>query len=454
MTDGDADDRATVDGSSADANGPGATHGRQSDHPDRTAVDRSDDDRVVTDGSGVAPDALAQRVLDGELRLHELEDHSDHETATAARRQVIETETDADLSTIGSYAFPAANADDNVENMLGAAQIPLGVAGPVVVDGGVASGEHYLPLATTEGALVASVNRGCSTIQAAGGASARVIESGMTRAPVFAVSGVAEAETVVEWVGEHVDDLRTAAESTTSHGELLDVDPYVVGDSVYLRFVYDTKDAMGMNMATIATGEACELVESETPAELVALSGNLCSDKKPAAINAIGGRGHTVVADVLLPTDLVEDRLHTTPDDIAEANTRKNLVGSAKAGALGFNAHAANVVAAAFLATGQDEAHVVEGANTITTVEAREDGLYASVSLASLQVGTVGGGTSLATQSEALELLGLAGGGDPPGSNADALAEVIATGALAGELSLLAAQAARHLSSAHEELGR
>jgi hydroxymethylglutaryl-CoA reductase (NADPH) len=232
------------------------------------------------------------------------------------------------------------------------------------------------------------------------------------------------------------------------------VTPYVVGDSVFLRFRYDTKDAMGMNMATIATEEACAVVEAETPADLVALSGNLCTDKKPAAINAVEGRGRTVAADVLLPHEEVESRLKTTASAIAEANTRKNLVGSAKAGSLGFNAHAANVVAAAFLALGQDIAQVVEGANAITTVEERDEGLYASVTLASLEVGTVGGGTKLPTQSEALDVVGVRGGGDPAGSNADALAEVIATGALAGELSLLGALASDHLASAHDELGR
>jgi len=400
------------------------------------------------------PDTLADRVRDGELRLHELEDYADHDTAAAARRRLLERETGADLSTTGEYAFDASEADANVENALGATQVPLGVAGPVPVDGGAADGNHWLPLATTEGALVASVNRGLSTLRTAGGATARVTKSGMTRAPVFRVTGVAEAETVVEWVRDHEADLAAAAEETTGHGELLGVEPYVVGDSVYLRFAYDTKDAMGMNMATIATRAACEVVEAETPAELVALSGNLCTDKKPAAINAVEGRGRTVVADAVIPEDVVAERLDTTPEAIVEANTRKNLVGSAKAGSLGFNAQAANVVAAAFLATGQDEAQVVEGANAITSVEAREEGLYASISLASLEVGTVGGGTKLPTQREALSVLGVGGGGDPPGSNADALGEVIAVGALAGELSLLAALASRHLSSAHEDLGR
>ncbi|MFB6138707.1 MAG: 3-hydroxy-3-methylglutaryl-CoA reductase, partial [Halobacteriaceae archaeon] len=217
---------------------------------------------------------------------------------------------------------------------------------------------------------------------------------------------------------------------------------------------YDTKDAMGMNMATIATEAAADVVEAETAAELVAVSGNLCADKKPAAINAVEGRGHSVTADVTLPADQVAETLKTTPAAMAEANTRKNLVGSAKAGSLGFNAQVANVVAAAFLATGQDAAQVVEGANAITTVEDRGDALYASVTLSSLEVGTVGGGTGLPAQAAALDVLGVRGGGDPPGANADALAEVVAAGALAGELSLLAALAARHLGSAHATHGR
>jgi len=399
-------------------------------------------------------DTLVRRVRDGELRLHELEDHADADTATEARRRIVEADAGVDLGAVGAYGFPADRADANIENMIGAAQIPMGVAGPVTVHGGAMAGERYLPMATTEGALLASVNRGCSVIDAAGGATARVTKSGMTRAPVFRVDDVAEAEALVEWVRDNEERLREAAEATTSHGELTDITPYVVGDSVFLRFRYDTKDAMGMNMATIATRAAAEAVEEATTASLVALSGNLCTDKKPAAINAVEGRGRSVTADVLVPRETVEERLHTTPEAVAEVNTRKNLVGSAKAGSLGFNAHVANVVAAVFLATGQDAAQVVEGSNAITTAEAREDGLYVSVSLASLEVGTVGGGTKLPTQGDALDLLGVAGGGDPPGSNADALAESVAVGALAGELSLLAALGSRHLSSAHESLGR
>jgi hydroxymethylglutaryl-CoA reductase (NADPH) len=276
----------------------------------------------------------------------------------------------------------------------------------------------------------------------------------MTRAPVFRVTDVAEAEAVAAWIEDNRDALAAAAEATTGHGELLEARAYVVGDSVFVRFAYDTKDAMGMNMATIATEAAAGVVTAETPAELVALSGNLCADKKPAAINAVEGRGRTAAADVRLPRETVGEVLKTTPEAVVEVNARKNYAGSAKAASLGFNAQAANVVAAVFLATGQDAAQVVEGANAITTAEVREGDLYASITLASLELGTVGGGTKLPTQREALAVLGPVGGGNPPGTNADALAEVVAAGALAGELNLLSALASNNLADAHADLGR
>jgi hydroxymethylglutaryl-CoA reductase (NADPH) len=203
---------------------------------------------------------LADRVQSGDLRLYELEDHADADTAAAARRELLERETGADTDALGSFTFDADGVDANIENLAGGAQLPLGVAGPVAVDGGAAEDEFYLPMATTEGALVASVNRGCSAITAAGGANARVTKTGMTRAPVFRVEDVTEGAEVAEWAKDNHDALKEAAEGTTSHGELTDVTPYVVGDSVYLRFRYDTKDAMGMNMATIATEAASEVV--------------------------------------------------------------------------------------------------------------------------------------------------------------------------------------------------
>ncbi len=406
-------------------------------------------------------DDLVDRVSAGELRLHELDAHADEATAAEVRRLLLHRRTGADLDTVADYSFhPEQAVGSNIENLIGGAQVPMGVVGPIPInvddDDGAVSGERYLPLATTEGALVASVNRGCAAIRTSGSATARVLKNAMTRAPVFRVADVGEAASVAAWVRGNHAALAGAAEATTNHGELRSATPYVVGDNVFVRFAYDTKDAMGMNMATIATEEAAGVIEAETPAELVALSGNLCSDKKPAAVNAVEGRGRTVSADVTLSRETVADVLKTTPEAVAEANTRKNLVGSAKAGSLGFNAHVANTVAAAFLATGQDAAQVVEGSNAITTVDVRDGGdtLYASLTIASLEVGTVGGGTKLPTQTEALDVVGVRGGGDPAGSNADALAEVVTTAALGGELSLLGALASSHLASAHEELGR
>lgn len=399
-------------------------------------------------------ETFAERLRSGDLRWYELEDETDPDTATDARRLALEGETATSLETVGSYTFEAAAATANIENMVGAIQVPLGVAGPLPVDGAHADGAYRLPLATTEGALVASVNRGCAVLREAGGATARITATGMTRAPVFAVPDVETGADVIEWVTENESRLAAAAEETTSHGRLTDIDPHLVGRRLFLRFSFTTGDAMGMNMVTIATRAACDLIESETAADLIALSGNLCSDKKPAAVNAVNGRGRTVTAEIEIPAAVIDDVLGTTPEAMAELHHSKVYLGGAKAVSLGFNAHAANVIAASFLATGQDEAHVVEGANTITSMRPTESGLYASVTCASLQLGTVGGGTTLPTQREALDILGLAGGGEPSGSNADALAEIIAAGVLAGELSLIGALAARQLSSAHEELGR
>ncbi len=394
------------------------------------------------------------RVVSGDLPLYAVEDELPPEEAADVRRRAVEELADSDLTEVGRL-HDAEEARSNVENAVGATRVPLGVAGPLDVDGEHADGEYYLPLATTEGALVASVNRGCRAVADAGGATARVSKDGMTRAPVFRVDDVAEAKNLAIWAeDEGFESLKEAADSTTSHGELLDVEATVSGDSVYLRFRYSTGDAMGMNMATVATRQAAAVVERETDAELVALSGNMCADKKPAAVNVVEGRGKSVAADVTVPHDVVEEVLKSTADEIQEVAHRKTHVGSARAASLGANAHAANVVAALYLATGQDVAQVVEASSAFTSMEAREEGLYASVSLPAVEVGTVGGGTALPTQKEALELMGVAGGGDVVGAHADEFAEVVAAAVLAGELSLHAALASDSLDSAHEDLGR
>ncbi len=400
-------------------------------------------------------DDYIERIRNGSVKLYALEKELGVREGVRVRRKFIEEEAGVNLDAIGSFSMDIDQAvKKNIENMIGAVQVPVGVAGPLAVKGEYAKKSCYLPLATTEGALVASVNRGCSLITRAGGADVRILRDGMTRAPVFAARDIVHAREVVAWVEEHMTEIREAAESTTSHGKLFEIVPYVAGTNVFLRMEFDTKDAMGMNMVTIAGAKVGDLVERETGARLVALSGNMCTDKKPAAINLIRGRGKTVVAGVKLSDDLIANILKTDAEMLVLANYRKNMVGSALAGSLGFNAQAANVIAAMFIACGQDAAHVVEGSTCMTTVEKVDGGAYVAVTLPALPVGTVGGGTGLSTQRECLEMLGVRGGGTPPGANARALAEIVAAGVLAGELSLLGALAAQHLARAHQQLGR
>jgi len=391
----------------------------------------------------------------GSLKLYELEKDLAPVDAIRVRREFIEQETKTSLANIGIFSIDIDRVvQRNCENMIGTVQVPVGVAGPLVVNGDYAKGAFWLPLATTEGALVASVNRGCSAITKAGGADVRILHDGMTRAPVFAVKSIVHAKQVVDWVDAHRDELAAVAQSTTSHGKLTDIVTFVAGTSVFVRLEFDTKDAMGMNMVTIASANVADEIARQTGARLVALSGNMCTDKKPAAINGILGRGRSTVAGIALSHELIAQVFKTDAPTLVEVNTRKNLVGSARAGSMGFNAHAANVVAAMFIACGQDAAHAIDGATCMTTIDLTPTGVYVAVTLPSLPVGTVGGGTGVGTQQECLKMLGVAGGGDPPGANAKKLAEIIASGVLAGELSLIGAQAAQHLARAHKELGR
>jgi len=398
---------------------------------------------------------IYSRLKNGSCKLYELEKELSPLDAIRVRRVYIEQETGTTLENIGIFSLDIERVvKRNCENMIGTVQVPVGVAGPLLIDGEYAQGRYYLPLATTEGALVASVNRGCSAITRAGGAQVRILHDGMTRAPVFAADTIVHAKQVADWVATHRDDLRGVAESTTSHGKMTDVVTYIAGTSVFVRIEFDTKDAMGMNMVTIASAKVAELIAEHTGARLIALSGNMCSDKKPAAINGIMGRGRSVVAGISLSHELIGQILKTDARSLFEVNYRKNLVGSARAGSMGFNAHAANVVAAMFIACGQDAAHAIDGSTCITTVDLTDSGVYISVTLPSLPVGTVGGGTGLETQQECLKILGVAGSGNPPGTNARKLGEIIGAGVLAGELSLLGALAAQHLARAHQQLGR
>jgi hydroxymethylglutaryl-CoA reductase (NADPH) len=394
----------------------------------------------------------------GELRLSEVDDFvGSKNLGVLVRRLFLEEIRGVSLSSIGSTIIDFEDVvGRNIENPIGAVQIPLGVVGPLRIVGEHASGDFYVPLATSEGALVASISRGAKAITTSGGAFAVVYRDGMTRAPLFRTPSARRAVDLVRWVMDSYEAIKREAESTTRYGKLVSIEPYVAGNNVWLRFRFTTGDAMGMNMVTIAVDRASKyIVENFEDVELVALSGNMCTDKKPAYINAILGRGKSVVAEAIIRRDVVEDVLKASVDDMVDVNNRKNLLGTSLAGGIGLNAHVANVIAAIFIATGQDAAQVVESSIAYTWMEKTRDGdLYASVTLPSLEVGTVGGGTWLPTQREALSLLGVFGPGDPPGVNAIKFAEIVASTALAGEINLVAALASDQLAKAHERLGR
>ena len=307
--------------------------------------------------------------------------------------------------------------------------------------------EYYTPLATTEGALVASISRGCKATTESGGITVYVENIGITRGPVFKLKNLSEAMRSEIWIEKNFKNLAKLAESTSSHLKLLKADYKVVGRNLFVRFYFNTGDAMGMNMATIATEVMVKLIEQKTKAKCVSLSGNFCVDKKPSWLNFILGRGKKVWAECLLPKKVVTNVLKVTPEEIIEVVEKKCHLGSMISGSLGYNSHFANIAAAIFAATGQDLAHVVEASLGITSAEVLENGdLYFSIYLPSLIVGTVGGGTHLPAQQEALKIMKV-------GSVLE-YAMVVGAAILAGELSLIASLAEGSLAKAHQRLGR
>lgn len=341
--------------------------------------------------------------------------------------------------------------DKNIEYFIGTVKVPVGVAGPLRVNGLHASGDYLVPLATTEAALVASYHRGSRLITAAGGASAMLLNEGVTRTPVFAFYNLAQAGQFVAWVTTQYDTFKSIAQSTTAHGQLHDINVTLEGNHVYLVFEYLTGDASGQNMVTIATNAVFEFIMQHSPLEpeYAFLDGNLSGDKKANSHVLRGVRGKKVTAEVHLTPELVKKHLHTTPEKMVQFGHMTTL-GGALSGSIGVNAHYANALAALYIACGQDAACVAESAVGITRMELnKHGGLYASVTLPNLMLGTVGGGTGLPSQKACLDILGLAGSG-----NARALAEVAAGLCLAGELSIVGAFSAGHFSRAHHKLAR
>jgi hydroxymethylglutaryl-CoA reductase (NADPH) len=400
---------------------------------------------------------LVRELAAGEIGFHQIPRELPAAEAAEIRRLALEESTGVSLEHIARFSLDADRAATrHCENLIGAAQIPMGIVGPVRIRGEHIDDEVAVPLATTEGALLASVNRGCAAIRRAGGAVVHVEDVGMTRAPVFRTTGIEQTNAFLSWVAGHQDDIRRVTEATSRFLRLVEVKPRSLGTTVFLRFRFETGDAMGMNMVTIACDRAVnDLITPATGVPCIALSGNVCVDKKASAINFQEGRGKRIWAEVELVGEPLERTLKSSARGLIEANFRKNMLGSIAAGAMGWNSQMANVLAALFIATGQDLAHVVEGAMGITTIEPKgENGVLFSVYLPDCPLGAIGGGTGLATQREALALLGVVPDETRPGRAALRLAEIVGAVVLAGEISLMSAFTSSDLARAHERLGR
>lgn len=364
----------------------------------------------------------------------------------------------------------------NCQNMIGSVEVPVGIAGPVPVrlmhEEATTEVEYTLPLATTEGALIASIHRGCKAIRKAGGSRAIVQQRGMTRAPIFRCRDGVSALAFLRWVERQQDVFTQTAQEVSTHLTFIGLDGWVQGNLIFLRCRYAPDQAMGMNMVSIALDRAWQVLKEdvvqqlpESEVEMVALSGNLCTDKKTAAINRLLGRGWWVQAEVFLSDLVIEEVLKTSAVHIERVHRGKNLIGSQLAGDAAQNMHIANAAAALLIATGQDPAHTVDVSQGATSVELQEGGLYIAVTLPTVPIGVVGGGTWLPAQNAARRLLLYSRSEGALTSNDGAaersamptaaqLAGAVGVAALAGEISGLAALASHHLARAHEQLGR
>jgi hydroxymethylglutaryl-CoA reductase (NADPH) len=344
-----------------------------------------------------------------------------------------------------------AEYEGHIENFLGEARTPVGLAGPIRVNGASARADYYVPLATHEAALVASYSRGMQIASEAGGVSAWVLNQGVTRAPGFAFRTTSQAGLFVAWALENLERFKEVAASTTSHGRLTDMRITVEGNHVYLNFEYYTADAAGQNMVTLATEAVCRHIETSSPHKprYWFVEANMSGDKKASAQSYLTVRGRKVTAETILAAGLVQRRLSTTPQRMSEY-WRMSTLGGVMSGTMGVHGHISNGLAALYLACGQDIACVAESSVGVTRMEVTEEGdLYAAVTLPNLIVGTVGGGTGLPTPRACLNILGLRGEG-----KAGAFAELCGAVVLAGELSIVGALCAGHFARAHERLAR
>ena len=370
------------------------------------------------------------------------------------RRALIEQECKIDLKNLEPPAAVIGDAEKkNCEQMFGVVSVPVGYAGPLrMTFSGGQSQEIHLPLATTEGALVASVNRGCKAVSDAGVIITDSVDRGITRSIAFRAPSSTAVQNIVDAIRTREPEWKAVAEATSNHLIILGYNIDLQKQYVFLTIAADTDEAMGMNMVTIAAQAIADWMTKEVKdVRCITIAGNVDSDKKPSQRTHDRGRGYEVTASVTLPTSVIEDVLKTTPAAMLAVAKAKLETGSALAGAIGKNLHVANIIAALYLATGQDIAHTVEGSLADTTVEEVSSGLKISVHLPAILVGVRGGGTVLPAQAQCLGMLLRAKTGL---KTKQQLAESIAAAVLAGEVSLLAAQAGQTLARAHQEMAR
>ncbi|MEO1596540.1 MAG: hydroxymethylglutaryl-CoA reductase [Pseudomonadota bacterium] len=366
------------------------------------------------------------------------------------RREFLREQTGASLEHVGAYSFDPDVLPGNIENFMGAAQVPIGVAGPLLIDGEHARGEFYIPLATSEGTLVASYNRGMKMLRAAGGIKTTVGEQAMQRAPVFVFDDAREARDFGAWLTEHFEDIKEHAEASTSVGKLHDIEQYPASRFMFLRFNYTTGDAAGMNMVSKATKFACDWIRGAYPKmKHFYLESNFATDKKVSQINMLRTRGKHVTAEATIPAVLMQQVLRSNVDLFYRGRQIVNLAGMLS-GVNNNGAHSPNAITAMFIATGQDVANVVESSSAAVYAELMPNGdYYYSITIPSLIVATYGGGTGLPTQRECLELLGCYGQG-----KVMKFAEIVAATVLCGEMSLAGAIVSEEWVDAHDHYGR
>jgi len=362
------------------------------------------------------------------------------------RRAWLAHNTGHALDASAHTAFADADVRTNIENLVGAVEVPLGIAGPLRVNGMHAEGSFYVPLATTEGTLVSTYQYGMRAITEAGGANAYVLGDALDIAPCFILGDARAAIALADWLRAHLADLRAVAAESTTHGRLIDVLPHVFGRRVFAQCVFRTGDAMGMNMVNLAVDRICRHVVAAVPCERFYLRCNYSSDKKPAAINLFRPYGKEVAIDLTMPGEVVRSHLGVSPRELVDFGATGRL-GSIQAGALGTNAHFANGLAAIFIACGQDVAQVVNASIGFLDLElVGDDDVYVAARLPNLVVATVGGGTALPTQRECLALLECVGDG-----TARKFAEIVGAALVAGELAICAALANGRFIEAHRQ---